>query len=526
MIRTGPDTMNTTETYRPIADLIADVAREYGGQVYVKSVDQGGKELTYAQLLQLTNPIANYLARHRLGPTDRVLLLSDNSIEFVLLYLGVLRYGATLATVNIDANREHLAAICHAIDPKLVFYEDGHELEALAEEAPGTWQPLGEWRTGGSSGLFAELDDFAPDYDAPPVCGPDDPAVIFYTSGTVAKPKGVIYSHRVLFYNFDAVGDWVALQPGDRIIDFRPYSWCSAMEMGLGGPLVRGATVIMARRFSRSRYFDWIAENKVNVAVCVPTAISRLLSDPVDVAPEDISSLRFVVSSSAPLLEEHWRAFEARYGMQVIQGYGSSEGGWTCGQPVGARKFGTVGVPLKHQSLWIIDANAESGGERLPNGNVGEIVVGGGKQQASGFLSDAGEAQMRQPEALRTGDLGFIDEDGHVVITGRAKDIIIRGGVNIAPLEIDAVLASHPAVAEAATVGVRDDIYGEEIVSYVALKPGATASVEKLLDHCRSKLPEFKTPKDIILADTLPKTPRGKLDRKVLVEQWHSERAQ
>jgi len=513
--------MDTTETYRPIADLIASGARDHGGQIFVKSIDQSGKELTYTQLLQLTNRIAHFLASRNLGPTDRVLLLSDNSIEFMVLYLGVLRYGATLATVNIDANREHLTAICRTIDPKLVFYEEGHGLDTLAHEAFGTWQPLGEWRNGGSSGLFATLEDFSPNYDAAPLCRPEDPAVIFYTSGTVAKPKGVIYSHRVLYYNFDAVGDWVGLQAGDRILDFRPYSWCSAMELGLGGPLVRGATVIMARRFSRTRYFDWIAEHEVNVAVCVPTAISRLLSDPVDVASDSLSSLRFVVSSSAPLLEEHWRAFETRYGTRVIQGYGSSEGGWTCGQPFNARKFGTVGPPLRHQLLWI----AGSGGEHLPQGDIGEIVVGGGKQQASGFLSDQGEVRMRDPEPLRTGDLGFVDEDGHVVITGRAKDIIIRGGVNIAPLEIDAVLAVHPAVAEVATVGVRDPVYGEEVVSFIALKPGASASVEELSEHCRRKLPEFKTPKDIILADRLPKTARGKLDRKVLVAQWHTQRA-
>ena len=513
--------MDTTETYRPIADLIAGGAREHGGQIYVKSVDQGGKELTYTQLLHLTNRIAHFLAHLQLGSADRVLLLSDNNIEFILLYLGVLRYGATLATVNIEANRDHLAAICRAIDPKLVFYEDSHGLDALAREAPGSWQPLGEWREGGSSGLFAELDDFAPDYDEPPLCAANDPAVIFYTSGTVAKPKGVIYSHRVLYYNFDAVGSWVGLQPGDRILDFRPYSWCSAMEMGLGGPLMRGATVIMARRFSRSRYFEWIVRNQVNVAVCVPTAIGRLLSDPVDVAPGGLSRLRFVVSSSAPLLEEHWRAFEERYGTQVIQGYGSSEGGWTCGQTVEGRKFGTVGPPLKHQVLWI----AGSEGDRLPVGSTGEIVVGGGKQQASGFLSDEGEVQISDPAPLRTGDLGYLDADGHVVITGRAKDIIIRGGVNIAPLEIDAVLASHPAVAEAATVGVPDQAHGEEIVSYIALRPGATASLEELSELCRRKLPDFKTPKDIIFADSLPKTARGKLDRKVLVEQWRSQRA-
>ena len=133
--------------------------------------------------------------------------------------------------------------------------------------------------------------------------------------------------------------------------------------------------------------------------------------------------------------------------------------------------------------------------------------------------------QLRDPVPLRTGDLGFVDEDGHVEIKDRAKDIIIRGGVNIAPLEVDAVLVRHPAVAEAATVGVRDLVYGEEVVSYVALKPGANATATELSEHCRRNLPEFKAPKAIVLSDSLPKTARGKLDRRVLVAQWQDKRA-
>jgi acyl-CoA synthetase (AMP-forming)/AMP-acid ligase II len=286
--------------------------------------------------------------------------------------------------------------------------------------------------------------------------------------------------------------------------------------MSLGAPLVAGATTVMAKHFSQSRYFSWLRDHDIDVGFVVPTIVNMLVNRPQPVSARDLPHLRFLTCSSAPLLDETWRAFEAMYGITLAQSAGSSEGGNTAAHRGAARRIGTVGLPLKYQDIRIVDAD----GRRLPQGATGEIIVGGGKQQAYGYLMPDGAIERLPADGHRTGDLGFVDDDGHLHITGRAKELIIRGGVNIAPLEVDAALATHPAVAEAGACGVPHPIYGEEVVAYVALKDNATASPAELIAHCTAVLPEFKMPKEIVIRDALPKNARGKLDRQALAEDW------
>ncbi|HWP27505.1 MAG TPA: hypothetical protein VNL39_14295, partial [Xanthobacteraceae bacterium] len=180
------------------------------------------------------------------------------------------------------------------------------------------------------------------------------------------------------------------------------------------------------------------------------------------------------------------------------------------------RRHGTVGRPLAYHALAIVDAD----GRRLPPGETGEVEVGGFPDNDYRYLADDGAVKVSSRGRIRTGDLGALDADGFLRLTGRAKELIIRGGVNISPLEIDSVLMQAPEVAEAASVGVPDPTYGEEVVAYVVLRPGARTSAEDILRHCHAALPAFKAPKCIVLSDALPKTERGKLDRKALVEKW------
>ena len=507
------------DSYRSFHHIVAENARRWPDRVYVHSIDQD-KSLTYAALYALSNRFARLLRRKGLKAGDRVLLLAENAVENLAVFVSTLRYGATLATVNVAMNEGHLKEIIAAVAPALVLYQEGLGLERLEDVELagnlGEWQALGEWHEDGGTGVFAEIAALSDTDDIASVAGPDDPAVIFYTSGTVAKPRGVIQTHATAYYNYDATADYLGLAPGDKVLDFRSFSWLSAQHMSLGAPLVAGATTVIAKNFSVSRYFDWLAAHEINIGFVVPTVINMLLDRPAAVRGADLPHLRFLTSSSAPLLVEQWKRFEETYGIILAQSAGSSEGGNTAAHRGDKRRIGTIGPPLKYQDIRIVD---QDGGERGP-GESGEIVVAGGRQQAFGFLMPDGTVEKLDVDGHRTGDLGHFDAEGHLVITGRVKELIIRGGVNISPVEIDGVLVELAGINEAGTIGVPDEIWGEEVVSFVVRGLGARLSEAEILSHCGDRLPEAKMPKRIIFREGLPRNNRGKLDRGALAADW------
>jgi acyl-coenzyme A synthetase/AMP-(fatty) acid ligase len=494
-------------------EIVVRHAAERPDACYVHSIDQD-KGLTFGQLRAAVDGLAALLAEAGVAANDRVLLLAENCVEFHAVFVGVLRYGATIVTVNVDMNEAHLAEILRAVRPKIVIVQAGLGLESSARAAGGRWIELGTWQPDGGSGLFAEIAARRDGADIPTVAGPHDHGVIFYTSGTVAKPKGVIQTHATAFYNYDATADYLGLAPGVRVLDCRSFSWLSAQHMALGAPLIAGATAVIAEKFSSSRYFDWLRRHDIDIGFVVPTMVNMLLSAPPPAGAPHLPKLQFLTCSSAPLFLDRWQAFEQAFGITLCQSGGSSEGGNTAAHRGKERKLGTLGPPLKYQTVRIVDDR----GRDVPPGASGEIVVGGGLQQAFGYLNADGTIERLSPDGHRTGDLGRIDEDGHLVIVGRIKDLIIRGGVNIAPLEIDAVLHEIPGVAEAAAAGVPDPIYGEEIAGFVTLAPGISLSSDQILAYCRARLPHSKVPKTVVLVDKLPKNARGKIDRKALVD--------
>jgi acyl-coenzyme A synthetase/AMP-(fatty) acid ligase len=489
-------------------------AVERPNAVYVHSIDQD-RSLSYGQLRAVGDGLAALLAEAGVRANDRVLMLAENSVEFHALFVGVLRYGATIVTVNVDMNQAHLAEILGAVRPKLVIYQGGIGVDALAGSGGARWTEMGEWRPGGGSGLFADIAR-RNGADIKSIAGPDDHGVIFYTSGTVAKPKGVIQTHATAYLNYDATADYLGLKPGMRVFDCRSFTWLSAQNMALGAPLIAGATTVIARKFSSSRYFDWLKQHEINIGFMVPTIVNMLLSAPPALTGADLPKLHFLTCSSAPLFPEPWQAFEKTFGITLCQSGGSSEGGNTAAHRGKNRKLGTLGPPLKYQTIRIVDDH----GVEVPRGELGEIIVAGGLQQAFGYLNADGSIERLPRDGHHTGDLGKIDEDGHLVIVGRKKDLIIRGGVNIAPLEIDAVLHEIPGVQEAAAAGVPDPIYGEEVACFITLSPGVSLSGDAVLTYCRGKLPAFKVPKSVRFVSELPKNARGKIDRKALVDLW------
>jgi acyl-coenzyme A synthetase/AMP-(fatty) acid ligase len=472
-----------------------------------------GRTLRYGELHAATRRIASYLHGRGIGRNDRVALLSNNSIEHLLSYYGVLAYGATICTVHVEMNRNQLDNILPALKARLVLCEEGLGLDDIIATAAAPVLPLGRFDDSRGDSFFAAVNRCeASDALAPAAA--TDSAVILFTSGTSARPKGVVLSFRELLSNAGPTAAGFGMTAQDRVYDFRSFNWCSAQTLSALPPLERGATLILGRKFSRSHFFEHIRQHRASIATGNPTTIGLLLNGETPAAASDLPTLRFMTSSSAPLTVEEWQRFEQCFGIRIAQGYGTSETGWIAAQPGEQRRVGTVGKPHAYYQLRIVSQE----GAVLPAGETGAVEVGGFADNNFCSLGDDGSIRVNDRGRMKTGDLGFLDDEGFLHLTGRARDLIIRGGVNISPAEIDSVLMRRPEVVEAATVGVPDEIYGEEVVAYVVLRPGSGVSAADILHHCAATLPAFKAPKRIVLSETLPKTERGKLDRKALVE--------
>jgi acyl-CoA synthetase (AMP-forming)/AMP-acid ligase II len=479
-----------------------------------------GRTISYGALQEVTGRIATLLHDRGIGTNDRVALLADNSIEHLLCYFGVMAYGATVCTVHVEMNRNQLDNIFARLQPVLVLHQDGLGLDDLLASVSVPRMRLGNWDKPEPRTLFAEVARHEP-RDAQAAAGLDDDAVILFTSGTSARPKGVVLSYREHLANIDPTADGFGITTDDRVYDFRSFNWASAQLLGALVPVNRGATLVMAAKFSASRFYSHVRDHRVTVAAGNPTTINILLNTDAAAHRDNLPTLRFLTSSSAPLTVEEWRRFEARFGIPIAQGYGSSETGWIAAIPGERRRRGTVGRPLAYHRLAIVDAD----GRQLPPGEIGQVEIGGFGSHDYRYLAEDGSVKVNGRGRIRTGDLGHLDADGFLSLTGREKDLIIRGGVNISPVEIDNFLMQRPELIEVATVGVPDAVYGEEVVSYVVARPGATIDPGELLRYCGDGLPAFKAPKQIVLSAALPKTERGKLDRRALAERWSREAA-
>ncbi|MDP6591312.1 MAG: class I adenylate-forming enzyme family protein [Alphaproteobacteria bacterium] len=497
--------------------------RRFPDKVFIDSIDQG-KSISHGAMYRLTRRVAHYLDARGIQANDRVALLAGNSLEHLAVYFSVLAYGATICTINVEMNRAHFGAILGAVDARLLLYEEGLGLESLAEAklaaaSGGEWLALGEWREGGGSGLFAEIAGLADDADIPPVNRSSDVAAIFYTSGTEAAPKGIVCAYDELIANVAPTAAAFGITADDRLLDFRSYNWVSAQVLSALGPLSVGATLLLARKFSHSRFFDWLGDTRATIAAGNPTTINMLNNRPHAVTGEDLPHLRYIFSSSAPLLRKDWTAFEERYGIAIAQGFGASEMMWIAGCNEVSRRFGSVGKPLAYQNLRIVDDDGMS----LAAGETGAVEVGRGPGAEYRYLGADGVIVTHAKGRILTGDIGHLDADGYLYLSGRGKEVIIRGGINISPVEIDNAVMELAGIAEAAAIGVPDDIHGEAVIVFAVRGPGAELSGEDVLEHCRARLAAAKLPREIHFRAALPKTARGKMDRRALAEAWQAE---
>jgi acyl-coenzyme A synthetase/AMP-(fatty) acid ligase len=501
------------DNYQTVAEQLRANAVARGDAPALVSIEDG-KALTWDGLLRFAIRVQHLLRAMGMKANDRIAVLGDNSIENLILYYGIQAFGATYCTINTEVNDNHLMEMLQRINPKAVFWQEDLHPKALGYGSPGTWIHYGAF-DGEGDGLFAMLESMPAEPVLEPLNEPEDRSVISFTSGTSAQPKGVLHC----FSNYYAIARhqkerW-SITPDDRILEFRSFSWASAHMLSLNPVLLTGAALVFARRFSRSRFLHWIREYKPTIIVAVPTVVNLMLETPPEDAETAFKGVRFVSCSTAPLMPDQHRRFEGTYGVPLVQLYGMSEGGVVCANYPETRRIGSVGKPGRYHEITI----RGPAGEALPQGEVGDIETVSA-QHAQAYLHAGGALEPIRGGALKTGDIGYVDEDGFVIVTGRARDVIIRGGVNIAPLEIDAVLTNHEAVAEAATFGVPDPVYGEEVASWVTVKSGETITNEQLAAHCAAHLPEAKCPKHVQIVDAIPKNDRGKIDRNAARAAW------
>ncbi len=305
-----------------------------------------------------------------------------------------------------------------------------------------------------------------------------------------------------------SVIDAFAMTDADHSLLILPLFHVNGIVIGTLSPLLAGGRATIAGRFSPKTFFDRVEQSRATYFSAVPTIYTMLCGLPDDVKP-DTSSVRFAICGAAPASVELLEQFESRYGIPIIEGYGLSEG--TCASTVnplnGKRKAGTVGLPLPGQTIRLVDPN----GEPVSDGEAGEVVIKG-PNVMRGYLNRPEETAKTIVDGwLHTGDVGRFDEDGYLMLVDRAKDMIIRGGENIYPREIEAVAHQLPQIAEAAVVGRPDPVYGEEPVLFVSLHPGKQLSVELIDEHLRESLSKYKLPVEITILDDLPKNAVGKI---------------
>ncbi|WP_369148870.1 long-chain fatty acid--CoA ligase [Streptomyces sp. R44] len=462
----------------------------------------GEQVITYAELDERSARVAALLRAEGVRPMDRVALMLPNVPEFVVLYYGILRAGAAVVPMNpLLKTRE---TEYHLADARAVRLFEWHQ--APGEGAQGA-AAAGVRHTAVEPGEFAamlarheplrEVDEKAD----------QDMAVLLYTSGTTGRPKGAVLTHGGLRHNTEVNSVHIQeMTPEDVVVGCLPLFHIFGQICTMSAAVRSGASLVLIPRFDPGAVLAAIARERATVFEGVPTMYAALLQHPSDA---DVSTLRMCISGGASLPVEILHGFERRFGCPVLEGFGMSETSpvVTFNHPDRPRKAGSIGTPIRDVEVRLLDDK----GQDVAPGEIGELAVRG-PNLMQGYWDRPEETEAAIPDGwLRTGDLARADEDGYLYIVDRKKDMIIRGGYNVYPREIEEVLHEHPAVALAAVVGIPHAELGEEVAAAVVLRPGAEATPEELREYVKDRVAAYKYPRRVWLVDALPLGPSGKI---------------
>jgi acyl-CoA synthetase (AMP-forming)/AMP-acid ligase II len=473
-----------------------------------------GRRLSYQELEYQARLLARYLRAAGLKPGDKVGLYLHNAYQTALLYLGAMLGGYVIAPLNLLSQRSQLAYVIAHCDCRILFTAREYE-EPLGAALAEVKRPV-EVVVIDPDAPEIFLEERLPEY-APVRIRPSDPALLMYTSGTTGTPKGALLSHANLVAGASTVAAWHGLTPRDRCLSSLPLYHINGQVIATLAPFVSGGSLIAPHRFSVSNWWQTAEQHEATWINLVPTIIAYLLNAAEPDRTYRFPRIRFGRCASAPLPPDQHRAFERVFGISVIEAMGMTETSsivFANPQDPAKRKYGSPGIPCGVEAR-VSDPKS---GRLLETGEAGEICLRGSCVMSEYYKSPEQTAAAFDAEGwMRTGDLGYHDSDGYYFITGRLKELIIKGGENIAPREIDEALLKHPAVLEAASVGIPDPGYGQEIRACIVLKPGARASVKELREFCLRELGRYKTPKEFKFLTELPKGPSGKVQRLKLV---------
>ena len=464
-----------------------------------------GDGWSYGRLLERAERFAAALGERGIARGERVALFLGNSPDFLAAYLGTHLAGAVVVPVNTAYKRAELGHIFEDSGARLCLTdaERRTEIEGLRTDLPDleTVVEVGE-------GLEEMLGTAGP-YELRLPDG-EDLATIAYTSGTTGRSKGAMLLHRNLVANVAAVCEAWRWGPDDRLLLTLPLFHTHGLTVGAHGTLYVGASAELHRRFDADRVYDALLGGETTMFFGVPTMYARLLRE-ARARDERPGPLRLYVAGSAPLSPGAFAEFEELFGERILERYGMTETGMNLTNPYeGERRPGTVGAPFPGQEARVVGVK---GRDLLGPGEVGEIEVRGPHVFAGYWRRpDATEESLGADGWFRTGDLGSVSPDGYYTITGRAKELIISGGYNVYPREVEEVLEGCPGVAEVAVVGLPDEEYGEKVAAAVVRDdPGLEAT--KVIDFCRGDLAGFKRPREVVFLDELPRNALGKIQK-------------
>ncbi|WP_370600507.1 malonyl-CoA synthase [Pseudomonas nitroreducens] len=482
---------------------------------FIRTPEGGG--YSYADMLRSTSQFAHALVELGVQPGDRVAVQVDKSPETVMLYLAVLRVGAVYLPLNSGYTGEELRYFLDDAEPSLFVCAPAFEAQARElAEASGVARvaTLGDQGDGslmdavqGKPGRFVDVERASSDL-----------AAILYTSGTTGRSKGAMISHGNLVSNARALVDYWKISPSDWLLHALPIFHIHGLFVACNSLLMAGGSMLFLSKFDAAQILKLLPQ--VNLLMGVPTFYTRLLDQP-GLTREAVAHMRLFISGSAPLTAETHRAFSERTGMAILERYGMTETGMNTSNPLdGERIAGTVGFPLPGVELRITDPGA-SEATVLPQGEPGMIEVRGPNVfQGYWRMPEKTAEELRADGYFMTGDIGFIDDKGYVQIVGRSKDMIISGGYNVYPKELEQILDTLPGVAESAVIGVPHPDFGEGVTAVLVAKKEHTPTEAEVLAALDGKLARFKQPKRVMVVDALPRNVMGKVQKNVLREQF------